>query len=296
MDIIKIMAVYIQYAIPQHALSRLCAILANSKIPWLKNAMINKFIRIYGVDLSLAERQAPQDYHSFNDFFTRRLKPLARPIHPVPSSLVSPADGVISQFGSIEEGTLLQAKGHRFKLSSLLTPECLYAEEFHRGDFVTIYLSPRDYHRVHMPISGRLRQMIYVPGKLFSVNQRTSEHVDNLFARNERVICVFDTQNGPMIVILVGAMIVAGIHTRWAGRVAPSESNPITSQFYDDGVIQLNKGDELGHFELGSTVIVLLPQGSQMVWEQSAAVGQWCAMGSALADVSSLSVSSSLSE
>ena len=236
---IKKYKVLLQYLIPQHLLSRLIGILANSHLAWLKNLMIASFIKYYNVDLSSAEETNISKYATFNDFFTRKLKDSNRPISQNENTIVSPADGIISQIGDINNDLLLQAKGHKYNLNSLLTEENL-ASRFVDGKFATIYLSPKDYHRVHMPITGTLQEMIYVPGKLFSVNAETAEQVPNLFARNERVISIFETQIGKMAVIMVGAMIVASIHTAWASKVAPNKSKTIQKWDYRHKEITFN--------------------------------------------------------
>lgn len=259
----KTLFILAQYLAPQHLLSRLAGRLADATTPWLKNAMIRRFIRRYGVDMTEALLSGPDDYPTFNDFFTRELKAGVRPVDPNDAVIVSPADGVVSAAGDITGDRLFQAKGRYFSLTALLGGDRILAECFKDGSFATVYLSPKDYHRVHMPLEGRLQAMIYVPGKLFSVNQVTSESIDNLFARNERAVCLFDTAAGPMAVILVGAMIVAGIDTVWAGRVAPSSSGVSATDYGNQQpAVQIAKGGEMGRFRLGSTVIVLFGPGA----------------------------------
>ncbi|NIE73638.1 phosphatidylserine decarboxylase [Pantoea sp. Ap-967] len=247
-----------QYLAPHHALSRVAGWIARCKSPWLKNRLIKGFIKRYKVDMSAAIGQHAEDYPHFNAFFTRALKPGLRPLQGGFGTVTSPADGSISQIGPTTGERLLQAKGHDFTLTELLGGAG-QAASFHDGQFVTIYLSPRDYHRVHMPIAGTLREMIHVPGKLFSVNPLTVSKVPRLFARNERVICLFETALGPMAVVLVGAMVVASIRTAWAGLVdAPGKT--VTTFAYPlagNGSVQLAQGDEMGTFDVGSTVIVL---------------------------------------
>ncbi len=244
-----------QHILPQHCLSRLIGYLARCKIIGLKNWAINKFIVRYGVNMQEALYENAQEYENFNQFFTRALKPNVRPIELAPNKIISPVDGMISEIGQIDENRLLQAKGHDYKLEDLLAGDEALVSRFRYGNFATFYLAPKDYHCIHMPLAGVLRQMIYVPGKLFSVNTVTTQNVPNLFARNERVITVFDTDVGSMAVILVGAMIVASMSTVWSGVVAPKNPREITHFQYDG--ISLDKGMKLGHFELGSTVIVL---------------------------------------
>lgn len=247
--------------LPQHALSRLFGSLASARGPrWLKNRVIRAFAAHYKVDLSEAEKPFPEAYASFNDFFTRALKPDARPL--CSSGVASPADGVISECGDIEDDRLLQAKGKYYSLSALLAGDQKRCSQFAGGSFATIYLSPRDYHRVHMPLDGQLQTSCYVPGDLYSVNGTTAKHVDNLFARNERHISYFDTPRGPLGMVLVGAMIVAGIETVWSGQVAPPQKG---LQHWDHmgapSPILLERGAEMGRFMLGSTVILLFPRG-----------------------------------
>lgn len=242
--------VRLQHSVPQVMLSRLTGRLADARTPWLKKLLIERFAATYKVDMSEAEREALADYDSFNDFFTRALKPEARPLG---DGIVSPADGLVSQLGSIDNGVLLQAKGQDYCLDTLLGGASRWNHPFTNGSFATVYLSPSNYHRVHMPCSGQLTRTIYVPGQLFSVNQTTAAQVDNLFARNERLVCHFDTEQGPLALVLVGAMIVAGIETVWAGRMPPHRQQ-IVCHDYANGP-RLEKGEEMGRFYLGSTVI-----------------------------------------
>ncbi|MCA1770559.1 MAG: archaetidylserine decarboxylase, partial [Halomonas sp.] len=242
----------IQYPLPHHLLSRLVGRLAECRIPWLKDALVQAFIRQFRVDMDEAAEPDPTAYATFNDFFTRELEEGARPIG---EGMVSPADGTLSQFGPIEAGQLLQAKGHRFSVMELLGGDGEAAKRFLGGSFATVYLSPSDYHRVHMPVSGTLTEMVYVPGRLFSVNAATTEHVPNLFARNERLVCHFDTEHGPMVAVLVGAMIVAAIETVWAGQITPLPKGGVQRIRFDTP-IRLEKGEEMGRFKLGSTVVM----------------------------------------
>lgn len=252
------MNVLLQKLIPQHALSRFMGRLGNCTNTCYKNWMIKKFIKAYGVDLSEALNEDPTSYASFNAFFTRALKPGARDFAKPAGSFLSPADGTISEFGAIQNGQLLQAKGDYYSLERLVADKEL-AAGFQNGSFITVYLSPKDYHRVHMPMDGVLQSMTYVPGSLFSVNNEAVAGVPGLFARNERAVCYFETQYGPMAVILVGAMIVASIHTVWAGQVAPNRSGSVTITHYTEGK-SLARGAEMGHFQMGSTAIVLFAQ------------------------------------
>ncbi|WP_108445863.1 archaetidylserine decarboxylase [Halomonas denitrificans] len=241
----------IQYPLPHHLLSRLVGRLADCRVPWLKNALIRAFIRQFEVDMDEAAESDPTAYATFNDFFTRALEEDARPLG---EGVVSPADGTLSQFGPIEAGQLMQAKGHRFSAMELLGGDGEAARRYLGGSFATVYLSPSDYHRVHMPIGGTLTSMVYVPGRLFSVNAATTHHVPNLFARNERLVCHFDTEHGPMVMVLVGAMIVAAIETVWAGQVTPLSGEVQRIRF--DTPVRLEKGEEMGRFKLGSTVVM----------------------------------------
>lgn len=253
----------LQYLVPQHLLSRTVGYLADSRVGWIKNTLILFFLKRYGINMAEAEQSDPFAFANFNAFFTRALKAGARPIAAQPEQIACPADGAISQLGGIDYGRLFQAKGHSYSLTTLLGGDSDTAALFTNGSFATIYLSPKDYHRVHMPLSGTLKEMVYVPGDLFSVNQATVSEVPNLFARNERLIAIFDTAAGPMAVILVGAMIVAGIETVWSGQVSP-KPRQVERVRYDapPEPISLEKGAEMGRFKLGSTVILLFAKDS----------------------------------
>ncbi len=272
----------LQRLVPQHALSRLVGRLARARGPaWLKNAVIRRFVAHYGVDLAEAERPFAEAYSSFNEFFTRPLKEGARPL--CASGIACPADGVISVCGAIDGDHLLQAKGRYYSLAALLADDEARVQQFHGGHFLTVYLSPRDYHRVHMPLDGQLATSAYVPGDLFSVNGTTAAGVDELFARNERHISYFDTPRGPMAMVLVGAMIVAGIETVWAGQVAPRPRRVerIDHRATPEPVL-LNRGAEMGRFFLGSTVILLFPRGT-VTWNAELEQGSPVRMGEQLA-------------
>ncbi|GIZ12862.1 phosphatidylserine decarboxylase proenzyme [Pseudomonas sp. NCCP-436] len=272
-----------QYLLPHHLLSRLIGCVAECRIGWLKNRLISWFVRQYQVDMSQAQIEDPRAYEHFNAFFTRALKDGARPLDQTPGAVLCPADGAISQLGSIEHGRIFQAKGHSFSATELLGGDAERAAPFMGGQFATVYLSPRDYHRVHMPLTGTLKEMIYVPGRLFSVNQTTAENVPELFARNERVVCLFDTERGPMAVVLVGAMIVASVETVWAGLVTPPR-RALRSTRYDAEArapIELAKGAELGRFKLGSTAIVLFGP-NQVRWAEELGSGSAVRMGQLL--------------
>lgn len=272
-----------QYLLPHHLLSRLIGCAAECRFSGFKNRLIQWFIKRYDVDMSEAQVEDPTTFEHFNAFFTRALKDGARPLDTTPGAILCPADGAISQLGSIEHGRVFQAKGHSFSVLELLGGDSERASPFMGGDFATVYLSPRDYHRVHMPLAGTLREMVYVPGRLFSVNQSTAENVPELFARNERVVCLFDTERGPMAVVLVGAMIVASIETVWAGLVTPPK-RALKSVRYDETArapIVLDKGAELGRFKLGSTAIVLFGP-NQVQWAQGLGANSPVRMGQCL--------------
>lgn len=249
-------ATLLQYVLPKLWLSRAVGILAKSHWPWIKNPFIRWFCQRYRVDLSECPRQSYQAYLSFNDFFTRHLKPETRPI--AHASLICPVDGTVSECGALKEGQLLQAKGVYYDIARL-TAHAELTQTFANGQFATLYLAPSNYHRVHMPLSGKLMWTTYIPGKLFSVNQRTAEEIPGLFCKNERLYCHFETAFGPMGIVMVGAMIVAAIVTSWGGRITPGVKRQIQTTQYD-GRITLQQGEELGLFELGSTVILLLPK------------------------------------
>jgi len=256
----------LQHLVPQQGLSRAAGWLASTDNALIKNTFIRWFVKRYNVDMSLAAEENPLAYNCFNDFFTRALKPGARPIDSAADSIACPADGAISQLGKIIDGRIFQAKGQSYTAVELLGGDEALAAEFSDGSFATVYLSPRDYHRVHMPYSGKLRAMVSIPGELFSVNTVTAENVPRLFSRNERAVAIFDTDIGPMAVVLVGAMIVAGIETVWDGQIAPFASRDIATSLYPYQNITLNKGDEMGRFKLGSTAIVLFAK-DKMHWD-----------------------------
>ena len=261
--------ILLQRVLPQHLLSRLVALVGNSKISIVKNMFIRIFIRAFHVNMNEAARDVT-DYASFNEFFTRALKEGTRPIA---GAACSPADGTVSMAGNIDGNQLLQAKGVSYSLQKLLAGRT--TPSFEGGSFATIYLSPKDYHRVHLPVAGTLRSSQYVPGKLFSVNNVTAQRVPDLFAVNERLILWFDTQMGDMAVILVGAMIVAGIKTVWRNHIYPPRQHELEVM---NPPVSFNQGDEIGHFEMGSTVIVLFQR--QVQWQIAA--GQTVRMGEAI--------------
>lgn len=272
---------YFQYIIPQHFLSSLMYKLTRSEIPPIKAALIRGIARLYKIDVEQAQETDLSRYHSFNHFFTRALKPEYRPIDLTEHAVISPVDGTVSQVGLITAGKILQAKKHRFEVQTLLAHD-ESAKHFLNGNFTTLYLSPRDYHRIHAPFTGKLLRMIYVPGKLFSVSPATTEEVSGLFARNERVVCIFDTEYGICAVVLVGAIFVSSMETVWAGDITPNELNKVTSWDYSSNDYFIYKGDELGRFNMGSTVILLFP-GNQISWEEKLNPGQPVKMGEKIA-------------
>jgi phosphatidylserine decarboxylase len=245
-----------QACMPQHGISRFAGWLANSKKVWLKNYLIRYFVNRYPVKMNEAIISNPFAYKSYNEFFTRALKPEVRPISSGLFDFVSPADGTLSAFGHIDEGQLIQAKGRNFSVIDLLGGDTNLASVFKDGSFLTVYLAPQDYHRVHIPMDGHLSEMIYVPGSLFSVNQETAEGIPNLFARNERIVTIFNTSRGRVAIILIGAMIVGSMETVWAGQVAPNKTPGVKNYSYNNSIF-LRRGEELGRFKLGSTVIIL---------------------------------------
>ncbi len=269
---------FLQYVLPKHLLSRSAGKLAETEVAWVKNPLIRIFIDAFHVDMTEAERARPEDYRNFNDFFTRALKPGIRPIDRSEQVLTSPCDGTISEMGHIDHGSVMQAKGQHYALMALLAGDAEWCNRYLGGRFMTIYLSPKDYHRIHMPIDGKLTRMTYVPGQLFSVNQATANNIPGLFARNERLICEFDTPNGPMIMILVGAMIVAAIETVWAGQVAPIKPEIKTTDYLEQETIELVKGQEMGRFKLGSTVILLFSENSGE-WAERLSAGSGLRLG-----------------
>jgi phosphatidylserine decarboxylase len=247
-----------QYIMPKHAISRLVGKLAAAKMGWLTTKLISMFIKAYGINMNEAKLKKASDFNTFNNFFTRELEDGARIIDNDENTICYPVDGAISQQGDIIDGQLIQAKGFNYSVTSLLGGDEKTAAPFQGGKFSCIYLAPKDYHRIHMPMAATLREMIYVPGELFSVNPLTARNVPDLFARNERVVAIFDTEKGELAMVLVGATIVASIETTWAGTITPPAGKDIFRwQYPKDGAdaITFNKGDEMGRFKLGSTVV-----------------------------------------
>lgn len=273
--------------LPHHLLSWVMYWITRNQWPPLKNLLIKTIIRSYRVEMQDARESDPEKYSSFNAFFTRELRPEARPVDEDKLAIVSPVDGSVSQAQCIEDGRIFQAKGQDYSLDELLGSDSEWTECFQGGHFATLYLSPRDYHRVHMPMDGRLLQMTHVPGRLFSVSPSTTRVVPALFSRNERVINIFDTVSGPMAVIMVGAIFVASMDTVWAGTVAPA-SRRITHWDYSGTPptpVQLQKGDELGRFNMGSTVILLFPK-DKADWNESLVPGSRVRMGELIGNLS----------
>ena len=274
----------LHYLLPQLAITRAAGWLAERRWGSVTHFIIKAFAKQYQVNLAEAEKSSPSDYATFNEFFIRPLKAGARPIEAAPDYLCLPADGRVSESGKIDANRLIQAKGHFFTLETLLAEDTEMAAKFQDGDFITTYLSPSDYHRVHMPCDATLRKMVYVPGELFSVNPFLAEHVPNLFARNERLICEFETEFGPMVQILVGATVTASMSTVWAGVVNPPRPDEVVEYHYNtegEGVIRLSKGEEMGAFRLGSTVINLFPKGA-VALEPQLQAGEKTRMGEKL--------------
>lgn len=255
------MQIFWQYLVPQHLLSRIIGGLMRCRVTFIKNKLIDWYILHYKIEMYDAIEQEPHNYLSLEDFFIRKVKPSERPFCNGVHEIVCPVDGKISQCGKITANTILQAKGKKFQLLDLLGGEAKRAKDFVNGSFMTIYLAPSDYHRVYMPFDGVLQEMIYVPGRLFSVNAATSNAIDNLYARNERLVLFFETSFGPMVMVLVGALIVSGLNTAWSGQVNAASTHMISSWCYDVAQqISLRRGEEVGYFTFGSTVILLFPE------------------------------------
>lgn len=251
-------AVLPQYLMPKQAMTALAGKFASARLGGLTTAVIRGFVARYGVNMAEAANPDTASYTSFNDFFTRALKPGARPL--ADADLICPVDGAISQFGPIDKDQIFQAKGHSYSITALVGGDATQAARFENGHFATLYLSPRDYHRIHMPCAGQLTRMVHVPGDLFSVNPTTARGVPGLFARNERVVCFFDSANGPFVLVLVGATIVGSMATVWHGQVNPPRTGVLRHWDYP-AKVSLQKGEEMGRFLLGSTVVMLFPKG-----------------------------------
>ena len=253
------LAVLPQYLLPKQALTTLAGKFASARLGGLTTSVIRWFVGRYNVNMGEAANPDITSYTSFNDFFTRALKDGARPL--ADADLICPVDGAISQFGPIAKDQVFQAKGHSYSTTALVGGDAALGARFENGHFATLYLSPRDYHRIHMPCAGSLTRMIHVPGELFSVNPTTARGVPGLFARNERVVCVFESAQGPFVLVLVGATIVGSMATVWHGQVNPPRPGTLRQWDYAPGQVSLQKGEEMGRFLLGSTVVMLFPQG-----------------------------------
>lgn len=273
------LAALAQYALPKQALTRCAGRLAGARLGGATQWAIRRFIAHYGVDMSEAAQPDPAAHATFNEFFTRALKPGARPL--AQADYVCPVDGAISAFGTIDRDQIFQAKGHRYTSTALLAGNTRWSAEFTDGQFATLYLSPRDYHRIHMPCDGRLIRMTYVPGSLFSVNPVTARSIPGLFARNERVVCLFETAHGLLALVLVGATIVGSIATVWHGVVNAPRPGKIVAFDYEDRDIRLAQGAEMGRFLLGSTVVLLWQRGT-LCFNPDWAAGRAVRMGEVL--------------
>ncbi|MFN5543152.1 MAG: archaetidylserine decarboxylase [Betaproteobacteria bacterium] len=270
----------LQYGLPKQALTALAGKCAGAKLGSTTTSIIKWFVQRYGVNMAEAANPDITSYSTFNEFFTRPLRDGARPL--AAADFVCPVDGAISQFGAIEKDQIYQAKGHRYTTTALVGGDATLAGEFQDGSFATLYLSPKDYHRIHMPIDGVLKRMIYVPGDLFSVNPTTARGVPGLFARNERVVCVFDSSFGPFALVLVGATIVGSMATVWHGVVNPPRLGTVREWRYDGERVALQRGAEMGRFLLGSTVVLLFPKGSitfNPIWSPARSIAMGEAMG-----------------
>lgn len=275
-----------QYLLPHHALSAVMYALTRCKFrPW-KNLFIKQIVKHYKVDMRAAVKEDPLHYESFNAFFTRELKPSARPMPQAPKAIASPVDGAVSQIGDIVDGRIFQAKGQSFTVGELLGGDDELSKTFQGGRFATIYLSPRDYHRIHCPIEGHLRSMIHVPGRLFSVNPATTRAVPRLFARNERVAAIFDTEVGPVAVIMVGAIFVSSIETVWAGEVTPPAGKKIRTWHYHHASEKTHfaRGAEIARFNMGSTVILLFGK-DKIQWQETINAETPVVMGQAIGSI-----------
>lgn len=270
--------VWFQYLLPQHGLSRLVLAATRVRTTWFKNWTIRGFLKLYRVDMTEAAESDPCSYGSFNEFFTRALKPGARPVASDAAAIASPVDGCVSEAGIIDGGRLLQAKGRYYRLTDLLAAQP-WASRFEGGSFATIYLAPFNYHRVHMPLHGELRETVYVPGRLFSVNAVTAQHVPSLFAHNERVLTLFDTAYGQFALVLVGALNVGSIATVWAGDITPAARRVVTK--LPGPPTTLAKGAELGRFNMGSTVILLF-EPHRARWQPQVRAGGMVRLGQSL--------------
>ena len=273
----------LQYILPHHTLSKMMSKLTHCENKIWKNLFIKQIIKHYGVDMNEALEQDINSFKSFNDFFTRELNPAVRPLTTTPNAIACPADGSVSQAGKINDGEIFQAKGKSFTATDLLGGDPGRAEPFNNGIYTTIYLSPKDYHRLHMPLTGTLREMVHIPGRLFSVNTATTQSVPGLFARNERVAALFDTDAGPMALVLVGAIFVSSIETVWHGVVTPPSITSVRSWKYQENAPVLKIGQEMGRFNMGSTVIVLFGN-NKAKWDSNFAAEKVVRLGEHIGD------------
>ena len=272
------------YLLPKKALTLLAGLLADVRTPRIKNYIIHQFIRQYAVNMSEAENDNPESYACFNDFFIRHLKPGCRPL--AQHDLISPVDGCVSEIGNIHEGTILQAKHRYYTVNDLLACEPSLSAQFNQGRFATLYLSPKDYHRVHMPIEGTLSHMIHVPGQLFSVQPLTARVIPHLFSRNERLVVFFNTKVGLMAMVMVGATIVGSIGTSWQGDIVRQGKKQVFDYHQHPGqALQLQQGAEMGYFKLGSTVILLFAEGNRIQWEANLTAGSMVRLGQGFGEI-----------
>lgn len=278
MNIKQTLITSLQYVLPHHLLSQMMSKLTHCENKPFKNLFIKQIIKHYGVNMDEALEQDINAYKSFNAFFTRELKPGVRPMSSERNAIVCPADGAVSQAGDISGGQIFQAKGKSFTATDLLGGDAARAEPFNNGVFTTIYLSPKDYHRLHMPLTGTLREMVHIPGRLFSVNAATVDSVPGLFARNERVAAIFDTDAGPMALVLVGAIFVSSVETVWHGVVTPPSVSSVQSWQYGDDAPTLKIGEEMGRFNMGSTIIVLFGK-DKAAWDAGFKAGKTVKLG-----------------
>ncbi|MBA2657294.1 MAG: phosphatidylserine decarboxylase [Tatlockia sp.] len=270
-----------QLILPKQGLTHFAGFMARIKTPVIKNWLIQDFIKRYNVNMNEAREENPENYACFNDFFIRHLKSECRPL--AEADILSPVDGSISELGLIEEGKILQAKGRYYTVNELLASNANLSTKFNHGRFATVYLAPKDYHRVHMPIDGQLKEMIYVPGRLFSVQPTTARVLPQLFARNERLVCFFETQLGLMAMVLVGATIVGAIGTRWQGDIKRSrQRQQLNLASISEEQAFVKKGEEMGYFKLGSTVVLLFADGEKFHWQENLKAGSSIRYGQAL--------------
>ena len=275
----------VQRCLPHHFLSSIMYKITRIETKWFKDFFITKFIKIYNVDMAQAQNSDPTSFKCFNEFFTRPLKPEVRPIADGSNTIISPVDGTVSEVGKITNGQIFQAKGKSYSLETLVGGSPERAQFYKDGYFATLYLSPRDYHRIHMPIAGRIREMVHVPGRLFSVSPSTARSVNRLFARNERVVAGYSTEAGPMAMILVGAIFVSSMETVWAGTITPPRGKNLRQWSYDTKEpMNFDKADEMGRFNMGSTVILLFPENS-IHWEDKLVSGTKIQMGEKIGEI-----------